>query len=171
MSEKTDTLSGLINPIYFRWMREAITQHGKINVQALAKVFNILPSNTYFRNFLKDNQQDYLGVKAFVKILNSCNFTLKIVVIHNSKEKEIQNLDLITKNSFESLKEVMSEKAFTLKRKNVLIKKKKVIKNINLIRDSLMQLDTDSCDSLDDMFDDEIVIGTGLDFDLGEPYK
>ncbi len=163
MARKVDAISTLINAKYFSWIRESILQHGNINIQALSDKFNILAGNTYFRNFIKDKQQDYLGISGLSSILTTCGYKLKLVPVKISDTTTEGILEDITKQSFNDVRERVSKMAETVKRKPKAVKKgPKTIPNTSLLNDSIMgAIDPDDISLFDD---DEIEIGYG-DFD------
>ncbi len=164
MARQTDKISNLINSRYFSWIREAIVQHGNVNIQALSDKFNILAGNTYFRNFVKDKNQEYLGISGLTSILDECGYTLKLVPVKNDDEETSKNIEDITKNSFTQIRKTVSEYAQSVKR-DPKIKNKKgqsKINNATLINDGIMGLGSmDDIDGLFDDDDDELLVGTG----------
>ena len=167
MAKRTDRLSKLIDPLYFNWIREAVIKHGRVNIQALSEKFKILPGNTYFRNFIKDKKQDYIGISGLSSILEECGYTLKLVPVKKTDVQTLIDIENITKNSFDDVRNTVSDYAESVKRAPKVKKKKgpKIIKNANLINDSIMgNVDTSNkVLGVDDIFDDEddeLVIGT-----------
>lgn len=169
MARQTDKISKLIHARYFSWIREAIAQHGNVNIQALSDKFNILAGNTYFRNFIKDKNQEYLGISGLTSILDECGYTLKLVPVKKDDLETQETVELITRESFLDVRETVSEYAKSVRREPKTKEKKgpKKINNSNLINDGIMGIDFDSLGSganVEDLFDDddedELLIGT-----------
>ena len=163
MAKKVDTLSTLINARYFNWIREAILKHGNVNIQALSDKFNILAGNTYFRNFIKNKGQDYLGISGLTSILDECGYELKLIPVKKDDVATSTKIEDMTKDAFLDIREIVSSYAESVKRnpKKVKNTKPKVIKNASLINDSIMGITSDDHDDLfDDDDDDDLVVGT-----------
>jgi len=168
MARKIDALSSLIDSRYFNWIREAILKHENINIQALSEKFKILAGNTYFRNFIKDKNQDYLGVSGLTSILDECGYKLMLVPIKQDDFTTEAELGKITRESFSEIRNRVSDFAESVKRAP---KKKKnppkKILNGSVINNGIMGLlntaDIDDLNEIDDMFDDdeELEIGIG----------
>jgi hypothetical protein len=167
MSRKTDKISGLIDPIYFNWIREAVIKHGKINIQALSEKFGILPGNTYFRNFIKDKSQDYIGTSGLNNILDECGYVLRLVPVKKDDIKTLTELENVTRTSFNEIRETVSDYAAAVKRAPTVVKKKgpKVVEKANLINSGIMgMIDEPDLPDVDDLFDDdELLVGTSHD--------
>ena len=168
MARQTDKISKLIHARYFSWIREAIVQHGNVNIQALSDKFNILAGNTYFRNFIKDKNQEYLGISGLTSILDECGYTLKLVPVRKDDQESFEAVESMTRASFLDIRETISEYASTVKREPKSKDKKgpKKIANASLINEGIMGLDFNSFggSEVDDLFDDdddELTIGTG----------
>ena len=169
MARKSDVLSSLINSRYFHWIREAILQHENVNIQALSEKFRILAGNTYFRNFIKDKNQDYLGVSGLTNILEECGYKLMLVPVREDDLTTEAKLGSITRDSFIDIRDKVSEFALAVKRppKKVKVAPKKV-KNNSVINNGIMgmlnndDIDINEINDFDDMFDDdELEIGIG----------
>lgn len=166
MSKQTDKLSSLIDPLYFNWIREAVIKHGKINIQALSEKFGILPGNTYFRNFIKDKKQDYIGISGLSSILEECGYTLKLVPVKKTDIQTLIDIENITKESFDDIRNTVSDYAESVKRvpKTEVKRGPKIVKKANLINASIMgDVNTSKVLDVDDMFDDEddeLLVGT-----------
>lgn len=168
MARQTDKISNLIHTRYFNWIREAIVQHGNVNIQALSDKFNILAGNTYFRNFIKDKNQEYLGISGLTSILDECGYTLKLVPVKVDDIDSQKTVELITRTSFLDVREIISEYAHSVKREPKSKDKKgpKTINNASLINDGIMGLSFDSLGSSDDVDglfdddDDDLIVGT-----------
>jgi hypothetical protein len=159
MSRKTDKISSLIDPLYFNWIREAVIKHGRINIQALSEKFGILPGNTYFRNFIKDKKQDYLGSSGLINILNTYGYTIKLVPIKKDDLKTLTDIEKSTKEAFADIRDTVSALAEGVKKAPIVKKNKgqKIIKKANLINDSILGI-SESVD-VEDMFDDDLEVG------------
>lgn len=169
MARKSDALSSLINSRYFHWIREAILQHENVNIQALSEKFRILAGNTYFRNFIKDKNQDYLGVSGLTNILEECGYKLMLVPIREDDITTEAKLGAITRESFSDIRDKVSDFAAAVKRPPKKVKAgPKKVKNNSVINNGIMGLidnnnfDIDDLNDIDDMFDDdELEIGVG----------
>lgn len=180
MARQTDKISKLIHARYFSWIREAIVQHGNVNIQALSDKFNILAGNTYFRNFVKDKNQEYLGISGLTSILDECGYVLKLVPVKKDDLQTHETIETVTRESFLSIRETVSEYAKSVKREPKTKEKKgpKTINNSNLINDGIMGIDfgnlgsgADVDDLFDDDEDDELLIGTAPDILEIDPNK
>ncbi len=154
---KNDKFFHLLDLKYFQRIRRTILDHGKINIQMLATKFNIKAGNTYFRRFIQDNDQDYLGQTSLTSLLDACGYDLKIVPIKRNNENIIQEIDNITDIAFDDILKTVSKFASESKKSEVkkVKKVKDQIKNTNAIADAMFNTGLD-----DDDDDDEIYIGT-----------
>lgn len=172
MAKTIDKISSLIDPRYFNWIRESILRHGKINVRALARELGILDGNTYFRNFIEDNKQDYLGVSGLNSILERCGFEVKVVAV---RKHDIPGNALIRKmndEAFGDIRNTISNIAGTVKKapKVVKVKKDTTIKNANVINNGIMGISELSAEDeellklLSSEDEDEILVGIDSTF-------
>lgn len=160
MARKTDMLSSLIDVKYFGWIREAILKHGSVNIQALSEKFNILAGNTYFRNFIKDKNQDYLGISGLDSIVTTCGYRMMIVPVNVADKQMIIDMEEQTRAAFDDIRDQVSDIASTVKRPpKPEKKKKKTIANTNLINEAIMGIHIPG--DADD--DDDLVVGIGFD--------
>jgi len=167
MAKQNDAISSLINPLYFKMIKNAVVKHGRINVQALSEKFNILPGNTYFRNFIKDNDQEYLGTNGLKSILNACGYTIRLVPVKKSDIDTMTYIEKLTAESFTNISEKVSNESSLLKRPPKKEKKKgpKTITNAKLINDSIMGISSDDINDIFDDDNDDLIVGTFDDLD------
>lgn len=155
MAKPVDKISSLIAPKYFNWIREAILKHGKINIRGLSRTLGILDGNTYFRNFIEDKKQDYLGISGLTSILDKCGYDIKIVPVKRDDFISRQTIEDMNNNAFKDIVLTISELAENVKRapKVEKIKKDSIIKNSSVINDGIMGVD--NYDNIKGLFDDD----------------
>lgn len=164
MTKKNDILGKYIDLKYFNRLRDAVIQHGNINIQKFTNFFGILPGNTYFRNFLKDQGQNYIGSNSFVKILEKCGYEIKVVIIKKTDKSIHKIIEDKNDESFLSICNTFDSKAKEFKKKVVMKTDKKPINNYNLINDSILG----GNDSIEDIFDIDLEISDGTFQDISE---
>lgn len=169
MAKVVDKISSLIDPKYFNWIREAILKHGKINVRALSRELGILDGNTYFRNFIEDNKQDYLGMSGLTSVLDKCGYELKVVPVKRNDIDTLTTISKISNESFLDIRETISKLSESVKwaPKPEKVKVAKVIKNSSVINDGIMGIEKDDDLILAGMFDDEDININEDDLNIG----
>lgn len=157
MAKPIDKISSLIAPKYFNWIREAILKHGKINIRGLSRALGILDGNTYFRNFIEDKRQDYLGISGLTSILDKCGYDLKIVPVKRNDFVTRTTIEDMNNAAFKDIVNGISDLAESVKRapKVVKVKKDLTIKNSDVINNGIMGID--NSDLIKDLFDDDEV--------------
>jgi len=144
----------LLDVKYFKKMQQAIWDNGKVNIQLLAAKFNIKTGNTYFRNFVNDKGQEYLGPTSLNSIMDACGYDLKIIPVKRNDELVSKEIEDLTEAAFEDISNIISQFAYESK-KNEIQKKKKpknAIANASMIAQALF-------DTGDDDDDDELLTG------------
>ncbi len=145
-----------ISQKYLHKIRRAIVDNGQINIQLLAAKFNILPGNTYFRNFIKGESDAKLGKTGLQKIIDVCGYEVKTIIVKKNDIKTNTVLDGIMDESFTHVTNIVSQLSFESKKKEVIKRKKREpIKNKDIIGNALFNFDNID----DDEDDDELLIG------------
>jgi len=148
-------MNNILDKKYYQKIRRAIVDQGAINIQQLASRFNILPGNTYFRNFINGKGENNLGSTGLKKILNKCGYSYKVVVFKESDTQTLNELNKIMDESFINITSIISRISTESKKTEVVKKKKKEpAANKNLISNALFKFD-----NIDDDFDEELAIG------------
>lgn len=178
MAKPVDKISSLIAPKYFNWIREAILKHGKINIRGLSRTLGILDGNTYFRNFIEDKRQDYLGISGLTSVLDKCGYDLKIVPVKRNDFVSRNTIEEMNNDAFKDIVQMISDLAESVKRapKVEKVKKDTTIKNSNVINDGIMGIDNPDIlkglfDDNEDTYDDEdnLAVGTSSGiFDMSD---
>ena len=155
MAKTVDKISSLIAPKYFNWIREAVLKHGKINIRGLSRMLGILDGNTYFRNFIEDKSQDYLGISGLTSVLNKCGYDLKIVPVKRTDFVSRTTIEDMNNIAFKDIAHTISELTESVKRtpKVEKIKKDSTIKNSDVINNGIMGIE--NSDILKGLFDDD----------------
>lgn len=155
MAKPIDKISSLIAPKYFNWIREAVLKHGKINIRGLSRALGILDGNTYFRNFIEDKKQDYLGVSGLTSVLDKCGYDLKIVPVKRDDYVSRNVIEDMNNDAFKDIVSIISDLAEGVKRapKVEKVKKDLTIKNSSVINDGIMGID--NYDNIKGLFDDD----------------
>ncbi|MFA7127601.1 MAG: hypothetical protein WC136_00355 [Sphaerochaeta sp.] len=156
---KKPDIMKFINPKYINWIRQVFSERD-LNIQNICNILNIPKGNTYFRNFILNKRDQQLGMSNLESIIDYDNKKIMIVVIDKddlTSEQVIEDMNTRSFNEIVSAMESIADKSIKIQKPKIY-REKKIVKDEGLILNSI--LGGGNTIDLDDMFNDDITIGT-----------
>jgi len=137
MSKRASELNELIKEEHSNLLRDALALP-RVNIMSLAKNFGILPSNTYFRKWIKNGKQ-HLGLSGFTNILNKMGYKFYLVPVYTEDKVKVKEIEEMIENAYIELSEGLKFEASGFVKAEPKPKAEpKVIENAGLISDLLL---------------------------------